>query len=681
MEVEMSAMMAEPLQAPLIAQPQFVVSLTDAGYRLAFPYDPVLVSAVRALPQRHWDKAAKCWTVPRSGAEALAAMLARIKAPIEYGPGAQETMAACICAARASREASRRTSADIDLPVPDGLAYLPYQRAGIAFALDRPGVLIADEMGLGKTIQAIGVCNADASLKSILILCPASLRLNWMREWQKWDVHRRTVSIALSRRLPNTDVVICNYDIVKNNITAIHARQWDALICDEAHYLKNYKAQRSKLVLGNKKENVAPIKALRRILLTGTPILNRPIEAWTLVSALAPQEFNSWYQYANRYCAMNDSGYGKDVGGASHLDELQDRLRATIMVRRLKAEVLTELPPKRRQVIELSSNTPEVAAEQAAWQAMQARIHALRVAVQLAKGGTDEEYKAAVEALKAGASTAFTELSKLRHMVALAKVPEVIAHLTDSVESGKVICFAHHRDVVAKIAAEFPDCVTITGDTPLIQRQAAVDRFQTDPTCRLIIGNLTAMGVGFTLTASSHVVFAELDWVPGVITQAEDRAHRIGQRGNVLVQHLVLEGSLDSVMARRLVAKQEVIDRALDSTERSEVLAEPIIPMAPREEAATESVSQKRIAEEASRMAPEQIAAIHNGLRMLAGMCDGAVVLDGMGFNRIDTEIGHSLAAWPTLTGRQAALGLRIITKYRRQLPSTLLAAAKGVEL
>ncbi len=653
---------------------QFKVELGDKGeFVLSFPYDPKLVDAVRSLPARRWNKEAKRWTVPAAGAQSLGTLLARIQAPIEYGDGAREKIDEQSLAANEAREASRRTSLDIQLPVPSGLEYLPYQRAGIAYGLDRDGVLIADEMGLGKTIQAIGICNADASAQSILIICPASLRLNWQREWRKWDVHRRTVGIALNG-IPRTSVVIVNYDVLKKHIAAIHAREWHVLICDEAHYMKNPKAIRKRLVLGHKKrgeEPVEPIAARRRILLTGTPILNKPVESFTLISALAPKEFTSVWNFRNRYC-------GQDGRGASNLEELQDRLRGTIMVRRLKADVLKELPPKRRQVIEFEFKGEQVDRERIGWEAQQRRMESLRVAAELAKAGSDDEYRTAVRALREGIRAGFTEISKLRHETALAKVPQVIEHLRDSLESGKVICFGHHKDVIAKICAEFDGCVSITGDTPMHERQAAVDRFQTDASCLLIVGNLQAMGVGLTLTASSHVVFAELDWVPGVISQAEDRAHRIGQQSSVLVQHLVLDDSLDARMAKRLIEKQDIIDRALDSTDRSEVLEEPIIPTETRERAATEDAPRRQIQKEAGELGEQQIEAIHECLRMLARMCDGAVELDGHGFNRLDTQIGHSLAQWPVLTPRQAALGRKLVIKYHRQLPADLLAIARG---
>ena len=292
--------------------------------------------------------------------------------------------------------------------------------------------------------------------------------------------------------------------------------------------------------------------------------------------------------------------------------------------------------------------------------------------MELAKGGPEDEYKHAVEALQAGARAAFTEMAKLRHDTALAKAPHVIAHIEDALEGseGKVVLFAHHHDVVAALAEALgAQAVVLTGETPFPARQAAVDRFQSDPACRVFIGSITAAGVGLTLTAASHVVFAELDWVPANITQAEDRLHRIGQTQAVLVQHLVLDGSLDATMARRLVDKQEVIDRALDHLTAQE-------PVLPSEEPATASTRREKIAAEAEGLTEVQVAAIHEGLQMLAGMCDGARLLDGAGFSKVDTRIGHALAECAVLSRRQAALGRHLLVKYRRQLPAELLAQA-----
>lgn len=202
-------------------------------------------------------------------------------------------------------------------------------------------------------------------------------------------------------------------------------------------------------------------------------------------------------------------------------------------------------------------------------------------------------------------------------------------------------------------------------------RQAAVDAFQGDPNVRVFIGSITAAGVGITLTASSHVVFAELDWVPGNLTQAEDRCHRIGQRESVLVQHLVLDGSLDARMAKILVRKQEIIDKALDIEPEEKELAVKVMEFSP-----VESTPRKQIEKVAETLTAEQIEAIHDGLRTLASYCDGARALDGWGFSKVDAHIGKSLADCPRLTPKQAALGQRLVRKYRRQLGQEVLGAA-----
>jgi len=219
-------------------------------------------------------------------------------------------------------------------------------------------------------------------------------------------------------------------------------------------------------------------------------------------------------------------------------------------------------------------------------------------------------------------------------------------------------------------------CVKFDGRSSMQARQDAVDRFQNDPECKVFIGGIHAAGVGITLTAASIVVFGELDWTPGVISQSEDRCHRIGAVNPVLVQHIVLDGSIDATMAKTLIRKQDIIDRALD-TEREE-LNIPLLPMKPEDEGAV-FPSAKTIAKEAPDISPETIALVHEGLRMLAGMCDGARQLDGAGFSKIDTHIGHSLAGAMRLTARQAVLGLRLVRKYRRQLPEhiTVVLARK----
>ena len=599
-------------------------------------------------------------------------------------------------AAKAEKlEASRAEDYTGPLPCPEDLAYLPYQRAGIATAVSRPNVLFGDEMGLGKTIQAIGVINTDPTIAKVLVICPASLRLNWQRELRKWLVRPMQSCIATSTLWPGDafPITIINYDILAKHTQSLQRTAWDLVIVDEAHYLKSKGAKRSQAVFGideyaAKKAKCEPtpgIQGRRKVALTGTPIPNRPVEGYGLFHWLAPDEFRNFFAYAKTFCAGHQNGYGWDFSGASNLPQLQDKLRSTIMIRRLKADVLKDLPAKRRQIIEFSANgaASAIARESAAWEANEERIDALRVRAELAKAGSREEYEAAVAALREAAQASFTEMSQLRHDTALATVPYVCDHLMQALNDGgdshKIVVMAHHKDVVTaimdRLREEGIEAVSLTGETPMGTRQDNVDRFQGDAKCRVFVGNIQAAGVGITLTAAAHVIFAELDWVPGNMTQAEDRCHRIGQTDSVLVQHLVMEGSIGSRMAKTLIEKQDVIDRALDR--RSEEAAQP--PVTPsRDKAATESLSVDKLGELAARLTPENIAAIHEGLQILASFdADHAREQNGMGYGKMDVAIGHSLANSSRLTARQAALGSKLVTKYRRQLPEALVAAAK----
>lgn len=585
---------------------------------------------------------------------------------------------------------SKASSAEIDLPHPPGLDYMPFQKAGIRYALDRQGVLFADEMGLGKTIEAIGVINADPAITSVLVICPKSLKLNWQRELERWLTRPLSIGVA-NGEWPTTEIVILNYEALGKHKAAISKREWGMCVVDEAHYIKNRKAQRSQFVKGYEpskkeaakgKEPIEPIRARRHLRLTGTPIVNRPAELQNIVDDLNPAF--AGFGYLKRYCNATQDRFGWDFSGASNLDELQRRLRESIMVRRLKADVLTELPRKIRQVVELEPDSTAarkaVAAEGKYEEDSEERLSELRAAVELAKAESAESYEAAVARLRDAMQVDFTEMARLRHETALAKLPQVIQYMTEVLEDDedkKIIVAAHHHDVIDGIVAAAAEAgwgpVVLTGRNTEAERLAAVDAFQGDPKVRVFVGGIQAAGVGITLTTSSHVIFAELDWVPGNMSQFEDRAHRIGQTETVLVQHLVLNGSLDARMAHMLVEKQRVIDSALDKDHPERVA--PVY--APREQAATHEAKPNDLEKIGNALSEEQKTAILAGLKMLAGMdMDFARDENGVGFSKIDVRIGHSLAERRELTPKQAALGQKLVNKYRRQLPGELLAEA-----
>jgi len=514
----------------------------------------------RALPKERgflWDEVSKIWFTKET------------KIAEQFTPIADHiALRAFHYKSRDEKETilkSLAATSNLSVPAPTGLNYLPYQVAGIEQASRWENCLLADEMGLGKTIQAIGVINLH-DIRSVLVVCPASLKLNWERELRKWLTKCLTVSVATPKKLTQADVVIINYDILGKFREKLAEREWELLIGDEAHYVKNTKAIRSKNFYG--------LQARKTLLLTGTPICNKPEELWPLIHKLKPDVFRSYRDYAARYCAPPGTKPGG--GFAAHyytknLEELQTRLRTHVMVRRLKSDVLSELPPKVRQIIELPAASKEeeeaIHQEELAFKERNVTLEKLRAAVKDARSANDTKaYKAAVDKLRSGMGALLSEISEKRKTVALLKIPYVVEHLTEIVDSGnKVVVFAHHHIVIDRLHEKFKSCaVSFDGRKTMQERDEAITKFQTDEGTRIFIGGITAAGVGITLTASSHVVFAELDWVPGNVNQCEDRCHRIGQANSVLVQHLVMEGSLDLKIAKTLIDKQELIDRALN---------------------------------------------------------------------------------------------------------------------
>lgn len=539
---------------------------------------------------------------------------------------------------------SRATESDIAIPLPDGLRLYPYQRAGVAYMVARKGVLQGDEMGLGKTIQVLAALNAiGPDAFTCLVICPKSLKLNWQREAAKWLYAKQTENFV--------PVVVVTYEEAKKRQAEFCGCHWGTLVLDEAHLVKNPKTQRAKCVRAIREH------ATRVWALTGTPVPNKPVELHPLLALVDPETWDpggkGFFRFAMRYCDAHKEhvARNKDVwvfDGASNLGELNERLRASCMVRRLKRDVLTELPAKVRQVIELPANgsAKVIAAE--------------RNAVQARPG---ESFEQAMERLAESGEFGFTEMARVRREVAEAKVPAVLEHVRAFLESepGLKIClWAHHHSVIDALTEGLSEfgAVQLTGDTSIEDRQHVVDVFQSDPGVRVFVGGIQAGGVGLTLTAAHHVVFAELDWVPGNVTQAEDRCHRIGQRESVLVQHLVLEGSIDSHLAKVIVAKQAIADAALD-VEREPDPERPIAQPRPSQDASAPSEPI---------IPPELCSRILEGLQILSAMCDGAHSVDGSGFNRFDSPTGKDLARRSSLTQGQARLGLKLCRKYGKQI-------------
>ena len=461
----------------------------------------------------------------------------------------------------------------------------PYQEEGVRrmadfFCQGNHGVILGDDMGLGKTVQALLLINALRPLH-VLVVCPASVKINWEREARKW-VHEDYVIGVMDGRgaVPVTPgfplIEIVNYDFLQH--LDFSKCEYDLVVYDEAHYLKSPDAQRTVAA--------SRICTSKRLLMTGTPIINRPKEIWQLMllcGMCSPEEF---HKFGLKYCGarkrtdvrMVGPKGGKfpkrvvvwDYDGASNLDELNHWLRKKCLIRRLKKDVLTDLPDKTRQIIELPRDGSY---EKDVQFFEKAELLVLTRGMLCLKGHDRDslKYMQSVNNLNDEIRLAFEEISLIRHETALEKMEQVLAFICHALESSdKIVVFAHHRDVVEEIATELWHAgmkpVQHHGGMTGSQKQSSVDAFQNDPSCRVFVGNIASAGVGITLTAASHVIFAELDWAPAMMTQCEDRCHRYGQKDNVLVQHLVYENSIDARIAKTLVKKQKIIDSAIDGT-------------------------------------------------------------------------------------------------------------------
>lgn len=539
-------------------------------------YDPAAVDACRSIPGRKWDAAAKTnvfkvntTTVP---------MLRQLADQFGYEiVGTFPDVEAVLAQRAANVEASRQTDADVAI---DGLGgeLLPFQRAGVAYAAANPSTLLADEMGLGKTVQALATIEVTDSFPALVIV-PAVVKLNWQRETAKWLPGRR-VAVLSGRNgnadaLDTYDVVILNYDIVAARKDELKKISWKALICDESHYLKNGKAQRTKAVASIAR------KIDRVDFLTGTPVLNRPIELLSQLSILGVlDDFGGPMGFRNRYCDPNYNGYAWEYKGASNVEELHERLRTVCMIRRTKEQVLTELPAKRRATVPLTLS------DRAAYERVERDLREFLAdklsrdadfAAILADLDPDEAAQEAAAELerrerKAAQAEILTRINALRQTTARLKIDSAIEWIRDFTDSGKkLVVFAHHREIVdglmAALAAAKIGAVKLTGETAAEARQAAVDRFQTDDAVRVFVGNIAAAGVGITLTAASDVAFVELPWRPGDVDQAEDRCHRIGQHDSVTAWYLLAERTMDETMAALIDEKRAVIEGVTDGRE------------------------------------------------------------------------------------------------------------------
>ena len=435
---------------------------------------------------------------------------------------------------------------------------LSHQKEAIQKLVENKKFILADDMGLGKTTSTI-IAALEAGSKKVLIICPATLKINWKREIENYS--DKSVFIAEGKNFSTEhDYVIINYDIIKNfhdpkkkDESQILNSNFDLVVVDEAHYIKNATAQRTKLI------NDIVKKIDRLWLLTGTPMTSRPIDYFNLLSLIDSPVAKNWMAYAIRYC----QGYQFNVGGrkvwnvmgASNLEELRDRTMG-LTLRRLKENVL-DLPDKIITPVYLrlkSKMYEEIMGEYYDWY-----------------DKNPEESKSL--------TVQFTKLTKIRQVIADEKISQTIELAENIIEQGKkVIIFCNFTDSLNKIVEHFGKAaVKVDGSMSKHERQNSVDGFQENEKIKVFVGNIKAAGVGLTLTAAEAVIMNDLSFLPSDHAQAEDRAYRYGQKNNVLVYYPIFENTIEGIIYDILNNKKQVISTVMGDNLNSGDIAEEIL--------------------------------------------------------------------------------------------------------
>ena len=435
---------------------------------------------------------------------------------------------------------------------------LHHQKESIQKLVENKKFILADDMGLGKTTSTI-IASLETGAKKILIICPATLKINWKREIENYS--DRSIFISEGKTFSTEhDFVIINYDIIKNfhdtkkkDESQVIAANFDLVVVDEAHYIKNPTAQRTKLI------NDIAKNVDRLWLLTGTPMTSRPIDYFNLLSLVDSPVSKNWMAYAIRYCAGYQFNAGNrkiwNVTGASNLEELRDRTSG-LTLRRLKENVL-DLPDKIITPVYLrlkSKMYEEIMGEYYDWY-----------------DKNPEESKSL--------TVQFTKLTKIRQVIADEKISQTIELAENIIEQGKkVIIFCNFTDSLNKICEHFGKAaVKVDGAMSKPQRQHSVDSFQESDKIKVFVGNIKAAGVGITLTAAEAVIMNDLSFLPSDHAQAEDRAYRYGQKNNVLVYYPIFENTIEGIIYDILNNKKQVIATVMGDNLNSSDMAEEIL--------------------------------------------------------------------------------------------------------
>ena len=449
----------------------------------------------------------------------------------------------------------------IDYSKYDSRPPMEHQKVAIEKLLANDKFILADDMGLGKTTAAV-IASMECDVKKVLIVCPASLKINWEREIKNYT--DKKVLIVEGRKWGSTfDYYIINYDILKNYHTTEKSEdsddykllvneKFDLAIVDEAHYVSNTTANRTRL-LNDVLETIP-----RVWLLTGTPMTSRPINYFNLLKIVDSPLTLNWQSYVRRYC----KGYQFTVGnrkvwntsGASNLDELRERTKSYVL-RRMKTDIL-DLPEKivTPVFVELSSKMYDEELEEF---------------TRISNDNKDKETL----------SVTLNRLMKIRQLIAYEKIPYTCEIIDKCLDQGKkVIVFTNFTMSLDMLHEKYKkNSVILNGSMSKEKKQESVDRFQNEDKIKIFISNIIAGGVGITLTAGEVVVMNDLSFVPAHHSQAEDRAYRYGQKNSVLVYYPVFENTVEKIIYNILQKKKNVIDQVMGDGEYSESFSKDLL--------------------------------------------------------------------------------------------------------
>ncbi|KAL4460802.1 hypothetical protein ABPG72_005650 [Tetrahymena utriculariae] len=463
------------------------------------------------------------------------------------------------------------------LPESIRLNLFKFQKAGVEFGIQRNcRLLIGDEMGVGKTLQALCIAYIYKDEWPLLIICPSCLRftikqeiINWFSDYIDTKLIQ-VISKGSDQLEKKSEIVIISFDVVNNLSQVIQLKKFQTCIIDEAHYLKSLDSQRSKTIV--------PLveKMKNAILLTGTPALSRPKELFNILKIIRPDIFQDFITFAYRYCnpRVNKIINCINYDGCDNELELNFILQERIMIRRLKEQILPDLPPKRRKKVLIEIPQGSKTKINQVVKSANKKLFQIYVAKQMESQYLDNEFQNMKEEqenqdqMKATFNFVYQETG-------LAKLDAVKEYLQDLMDSQvKLIIFAHHQQVLDRIE-KMVKCdfkrqyIRIDGNVKQEERVNLVNSFQTVPNITVAILSLQAASHGITLTASSHVIFAELYPTPAVMLQAEDRSHRINQNNNVLCHYLLGKDTIDEDIFNLLMQKYMVTSSILDGQRKS----------------------------------------------------------------------------------------------------------------